>query len=99
MVDSLGRKVKHYLQMLMIVAAPSAFVAMIGTEALADEEVSEFGSLKFAPDLEQCRDALALGNILKVEGDTYYVYFDVALFIIQVDDNGMRCRAARHINK
>lgn len=72
---------------------------MVGTAALAAGEVSEFGAIKFAPNLEQCRQAMAQGNILKVEGDTYYVYFDVALFVVQVDLDGMTCTAARHIHK
>lgn len=81
-------------------AVASVFLAMAGTAVLADgEEVSEFASLKFPGGLEQCREALAKGNVLKVEGDTYYIYFDVALFIIQVDEDGMTCRGARHINK
>lgn len=47
--------------------------ACLGTNAVAQVESSEFGSLKFAPDLDQCRQALAQGNVLKVDGDTYYV--------------------------
>lgn len=77
----------------------AAAVLPLATAAHAQDATSEFGSLKFAPDLEQCRQALAQGNVLKVEGDTYYVYFDVALFVVQVDLDGLTCTAARHINK
>lgn len=54
---------------------------------------------QFSPDLNACRDALTMGNVLFTQEDGLVIIaYDVNVFAIRVTPEGMTCSAVRYIN-
>lgn len=70
--------------------------------AAQDQADYPFVDLKSVPapvDIQACRQALTMGQVLSADGNVYSIFLDPLLFIIKVDEDGMLCRAVRHVNK
>lgn len=66
--------------------------------ALAQDNTSTFNMMMVTPTLEQCRDALARGNVLFQSEKEFTVFFDTMIFVVEFAGDGMTCQAWRPIS-
>lgn len=81
--------------------AMAALTAIMPTLAVAQAYVTgpvTFEGREEGVNLDSCRQALAVGNIIRSDGATVEVFFDVALYVITITPEAMTCKAYRHIN-
>lgn len=64
----------------------------------AQDNTSKFNMMMVTPTLEQCRDALARGNVLAQNNGEYTVFFDTMIFVVNFSGDGLTCQAWRPVN-
>lgn len=82
----------------VVLAASIAGLTCGALPASAQDNTSKFNMMLVKPTLEQCRDALARGNVLAQTENRFTVFFDTMIFVVEFAGDGMTCQAWRPIS-